>query len=200
MKTFTQILRYACAIMVLAALPASAQVLGTNTTSGLPPATTTTEEPQPVEIKAPTSPFAFGIEAGATIDFGGTDSGCYDIDIFGGYRKGVVQLAGLGIGLHPSFNHGRRFIPIYAIFRCNFKEGRSLCFADIKAGMSINDLNKKTNNTGAYASAGIGFNLYQNRRLKTYAIIGYSFTQIVPFDSYTEKAIHGATVRIGISF
>lgn len=151
-------------------------------------------------INTPTKPFAFGVEAGATMDFSGTETSHFDIDIYGGYRKGWIQTLGMGIGFHPTLAHNRTFIPIYAMFRCNFKEGRSLCFADAKVGLSINELNSDTHNTGLYASAGIGFNLLQNRRFKLHAIVGYNYTQIIPFEIYTQQAMHGASIRIGITF
>lgn len=186
---------------MLLASALTAQTLPQNVPTGLPPAPDNNEAVNVKEsLNVPTSPIAFGIEAGANMDFSGTESSNFDIDIFGGYRKGVIQLAGLGIGIHPSFAHQRTFIPIYALFRCNFKEGRSLCFADVKAGLSINELDNKTHYTGAYASAGIGFNLLQTRRLKTYILAGYNFTQIVPFANKDIRALHGVSVRIGITF
>ena len=172
-----------------------------NAPSGLPRADVSTESAIIVEqTNTPSRPFAFGVETGATMDFSGTETSHFDIDIYGGYRKGFIQTLGMGIGLHPSFAYNRTLIPIYAIFRCNFTEGRSLCFADVKAGMSINELSSDTHNTGIYASAGIGFNLLQNRRFKIHAIASYSYTQIVPFDIYNQEALHGASIRIGITF
>lgn len=191
------------AIYVLGAVTAMAQgiELRENKTSGLPRTDVATDNSAVKPIaEGPTRPFAFGVEAGAMMDFSSTESSQYNIDIYAGYRKGVIQALGLGIGLHPSFAHGRTFIPIYALFRCNFKEGRSLCFGDLKVGMSINELSSDTHNTGWYASAGIGFNLWQTRRLKTHAIVGYNYTQVVPFANYNECAIHGVSIRIGITF
>ena len=188
---------------IISAQPVVAQdiELKQNAPSGLPRTHTATNDAVVIEqINAPTKPFAFGVEAGATMDFSDTESSHYDIDIYGGYRKGIIQTLGLGIGLHPSFSNDRTFIPIYAIFRCNFKEGYSLCFADVKAGMSINELSSTAHNTGVYASAGIGFNLLQNRRLKIHAIASYSYTQIIPFDIYSSDALHGASIRLGITF
>lgn len=203
MNAVTKLLRYAGVAFAFIALPAVAQSVADNTTTGLPRATevdVVSQEPQPVAVNVPTHPFAFGVEAGANIDFSSTESSCFDIDIYGGYRRGVIQVLGLGIGLHPSFAHSRRFIPIYALLRCNFKEGRSLCFADVKVGMSINELSNMSHNTGLYASAGVGFNLLQTRRLKTYALVGYNYTQIVPFATYTDKALHGVSIRVGVMF
>lgn len=186
---------------MLLASALTAQTLPQNVPTGLPPAPDNNEAVNVKEsLNVPTSPIAFGIEAGANMDFSGTESSNFDIDIFGGYRKGVIQLAGLGIGIHPSFAHQRTFIPIYALFRCNFKEGRSLCFADIKAGLSINELSTYNHFTGAYASAGIGFNLLQTRIVSTYIILGYSFTQITPFDCYDTHALHGVSIRLGVTF
>lgn len=205
MNVLTPIIRYtliALTIITTSAM-ATAQTLAKNETSGLPRANSVATDTTLVEttsINVPTRPFAFGIEAGACIDFSDTQSSSIDIDIYAGYRKGVIQAAGLGMGIHPSLADKRMFIPIYALLRCNFKEGRSLCFVDIKAGLSINELNSKTHNTGAFASAGIGFNLLQTRKLKTYVLVGYTYTQIVPFDVYKDKALHGVSIRIGVAF
>ena len=202
MKAVTMFLRCAILSFTLVATQTVAQTLTQNTTSGLPRATETESivQEQPATLNVPTRIFAFGVEAGANIDFSSTESSCFDIDIYGGYRRGVIQVLGFGVGLHPTFTNNRRFIPIYALLRCNFTPGRSLCFADVKVGMSINELNSMTHNTGAYASAGIGFNLWQTRRLKTYALLGYNYTQIVPFATYTHKAMHGVSIRIGVMF
>lgn len=193
-----------CALLLaMLVMPAMGQdiELRQNAPSALPRTDTPSDNAVVVEsINAPTKPFAFGVEAGATMDFSGTETTHYDIDIYGGYRKGLIQTLGMGIGFHPSLEQNRTFIPIYAIFRCNLKEGRSLCFADAKVGLSINELNSDTHNTGVYASAGIGFNLLQNRRFKLHAIVGYNYTQIVPFEVYTEQAMHGVSIRIGITF
>ena len=172
-----------------------------NIPTGLP-RTGTASENTAIEkhVNTPTRPFAFGVEAGATMDFSGTESSHFDIDIYGGYRKGVIQTLGMGIGFHPTLSHNRTLIPIYILFRCNFKERQSLCFADIKAGMSINELSNDTHNTGLFTSAGIGFNLLHNHRFKIHAIVGYNYTQIVPFGIYTHNALHGASIRIGITF
>ncbi len=203
MNVINRLLRSAAVALALTATTVMAQTATTNTTTGLPRATEMTHtavQQQPVAVNAPTNPFAFGAEIGANIDFSSTESSCFDIDIYGGYRRGVIQVLGLGVGLHPSFSHSRRFIPIYALFRCNFKPGRSLCFADVKVGMSINELNAMNHNTGLYASAGIGFNLWQTRRLKTHALVAYNYTGIKPFATYTDKALHGVSIRIGVTF
>lgn len=204
MNVIKKYLRYLFVALFTTAMGASAQNLAKNETSGLPRATeaNTGTSTQATTIDATTSarPFSFGVEAGAYIDFSGIDSSCFDIDIYGGYRNGYIQVAGVGMGVHPSFTNHHMFIPIYAIFRCNFKEHNSRCFADIKAGLSINELDNKTHNTGAYASAGIGVNLLQTKKLKTYVLVNYSYTQIVPFATYTNKALHGASIRIGINF
>lgn len=173
------------------------QELLQNTTSGLPRATEKTSER---EYNTPSRPIALGAELGANIDLSGTESSCFDIDIYAGYRKGIIQCAGVGVGIHPSFAHSRMFIPVYALFRCNLKEGKSLCFVDVKAGLSINELTDTNHNTGLYASGGIGFNLASTRKLKTYAIVGYNYTQIEPFLMYNTHALHGVAIRIGITF
>ncbi len=203
MNVINRLLRSAAVALALTATTAMAQTATTNTTTGLPRATEMTHtavQQQSTTVNAPSHPFAFGAEIGANIDFSSTESSCFDIDIYGGYRHGVIQVLGLGVGLHPSFSHNRRFIPIYAMFRCNFKPGRSLCFADAKVGMSINELNAMNHNTGLYASAGIGFNLWQTRRVKTHALIAYNYTGIKPFAIYTDKALHGVSIRIGVTF
>ena len=198
MKNSLHSIRYILLLLLLTATGAMAQVLPQNTTSGLPRA-----EQNNTYLKAEniaTKPFTFGIEAGACMDFSGTDSSCFDIDIYGGYRNGIIRLLGLGIGVHPSFAHNRTFIPFYALFRCNFTEGRSLCFADVKAGLSINELSSDTHFTGAYASAGIGFNLLQTKLLSTYIIASYNYSQITPFDNFDTHALHGVSIRLGVTF
>lgn len=175
-----------------------------NATSGIPTTDKTVETSVAEKPIRPVRPIALGAEIGANIDLSGTESSCFDIDIYAGYRKGMIQCAGVGIGVHPSFAHKRMFIPVYAMFRCNFKPGKSLCFFDVKAGMSINELAPDVRNTGVYASGGIGFNLASTRQFGTYAIVGYNFTQITPFSDgeimRNEHALHAVSIRIGITF
>lgn len=205
-KTLFTIWRHTLAALfcVLATTAAAQSLPDGNATSGI----TVSEKPIDTFVAEtslrPVRPIAFGAEIGTNIDLSGTESTCFDIDVYAGYRKGMIQCAGVGVGIHPSFAHKRLFIPVYALFRCNFKPGKSLCFFDLKAGMSINELTPDVHNTGAYASGGIGFNLAASRQFSTYAIIGYSFTQITPFaDGETmrnEHALHAVSIRIGITF
>lgn len=205
-KTRFAVWRYMFAVLFCAVATAvAAQTLPDgNATSGLTSSDKTAETLTADTPVRPVRPIAFGAEIGTNIDLSGTESSCFDIDVYAGYRKGMIQCAGVGVGIHPSFAHKRMFIPVYAMFRCNFKPGKSLCFFDLKAGMSINELTPDVHNTGAYASGGIGFNLASSRQFSTYAIIGYSFTQITPFaDGETirnEHALHAVSIRIGITF
>lgn len=205
-KTLLAIWRHAiAALLCVVTTTVTAQNLPEgNATSGITTSGTTTETPAIETSARLMRPIALGAEVGANIDLSGTESSCFDIDVYAGYRKGMIQCAGLGVGVHPSFAHKRMFIPVYAMFRCNFKPGKSLCFFDLKAGMSINELTRNVHNTGAYTSGGIGFNLASSRQFSTYAIVGYSFTQITPFaDGETmrnEHALHAVSIRIGITF
>ncbi len=205
MKVTKQLLRYTIAIALFTSVCTSwGQTLETNTTSGLTSSGKTADMLTVEQTVQPRRPIALGAEIGANIDLSGTESSCFDIDVYAGYRKGMIQCAGLGIGIHPSFAHSRMFIPVYALFRCNLTPNKSLCFVDVKAGLSINELTREKHNTGAYVFGGIGFNLASTRRINTYAILGYSFTQISPFiendTHYNGNGIHAVSIRIGITF
>lgn len=205
MKVTENLLR--CTIITLlftTAYTSWGQTLERNETSGLTSSGNSAETLVSEQIVQPKRPIALGAEVGANIDLTGTESSCFDIDIYAGYRRGMIQNAGLGIGIHPSFAHSRMFIPVYVMFRCNLQPNKSLCFVDVKAGLSINELTREKHNTGAYVSGGIGFNLASTRRFSTYAILGYSYTQITPFyennTQYNENGIHAVSIRIGITF
>lgn len=205
MRITKQILRQTIAIVFFTSVCASwGQTLEKNATSGLTSSGQTADLQSVEQTVQPKRPIAFGAEIGTSIDLSGTESSCFDIDIYAGYRKGMIQCAGLGVGIHPSFAHSRMFIPVYALFRCNLTPNKSLCFVDVKAGLSINELTREKHNTGAYVFGGIGFNLASTRRINTYAILGYNFTQISPFTEndtyYNENGIHAVSIRIGITF
>ncbi len=210
MKTTTKILYSLLVILLcLTANTVQAQTLPEekNATSGLPPTAVTTSGKTAETLTTEVTkrrPIALGAEIGASIDLSGTESSCFDIDVYAGYRNQLIQCAGVGIGIHPSFAHKRMFIPIYAMFRCNFKPGKSLMFFDVKAGISINNLTPEAHNAGAYASGGLGFNLASTRRFSSYAIVGYNFTQITPFFENDKQhdlhAMHSVSIRIGITF
>ena len=205
MKVREHLMRYSLVTILFSiAYTSFGQVLENNTTSGLTSSGQTAEILVAEPTVQPKRPIALGAELGANIDLSGTESSCFDIDIYAGYRKGMIQSAGVGVGIHPSFAHRRMFIPVYAMFRCNLKPNKSLCFVDVKAGLSINELTSEKHNTGAYVFGGIGFNLASTRRINTYAILGYSFTQISPFHEnntqYNESGIHAVSIRIGVTF
>ncbi len=100
-------------------------------------------------------------------------------------------------------------IPVYAMILTNFSSRSTLCFLDVRCGLSINyiqdeESRTEAHQTGFYGSAGLGFNLAGNSSFQSYMTVGYSYfgreniklsNQQLQLDD-----LHVITMRLGIRF
>lgn len=148
--------------------------------------------------------FTWGIDMGSSIDLSSNGMSTIDGDAYFGFKNNFFRIIGVGASIHSPLGGNNSFIPVYAILRTNFRNKPSLCFLDLRGGVSFNSLGKDNDQTGAFASCGIGFNLYCNTKFKSHIILAYSFFKL---DNYTKNDLlidadnlNAMSVRIGISF
>lgn len=148
--------------------------------------------------------FAWGASLTTSADLTGNDLSTIGMDAYFGMQVPGIQLVGLGAGLNVPISESHRTMPVYLLVRSGFKRTHSLCFVDLRAGMSVNDSGSNNRRTGAYGSLGVGFNLASSRKFSSHLILAYSYFQgkEVMEEETLEKIpnLHMATLRLGITF
>lgn len=151
------------------------------------------------------SHFAWGLEAGSAIDISGHDMTTLNLDAAFGYRNGLLQMVGIGVGTHMMAANSCRAFPIYALFRTNFRSKPSLCFLDLRAGITLCNLSDNTSQTAPYINPAIGFNLAGGRTFQSYFTLGYTYIGMKSFGPPSDHTsipggLHAVNVAIGIGF
>ena len=161
----------------------------------LPPKTT---------YDTPVSHFTWGADLGSSIDMTGQDMTSINIDANFGYRGKYIQLAGLGAGIRMMTSNSSRCFPIYALVRSNFADKPSLCFAQVKAGISINNLYTDIYQQGFYGAVNFGIRLATGKTFSSHLLLSYEFMQVnrasAPEAIRPISDIHYASISIGVNF
>lgn len=148
--------------------------------------------------------FTWGASFGSDIDLTGNDMSDVSLDAYFGLRMPGVQVLGVGVGLDVPVSNSWRSYPVYLIMRTNFMKRPSLCFFDLRGGVSVNLLEYDHRQTGAYVSPGLGFKLASGRTFSSHLILAYTFTGRKNYmhgdDCIKAGNLHMATMRIGITF
>lgn len=149
--------------------------------------------------------FGWGVELTGNVDMGCDDMSSVAFNAYFGMKAPTVPIIGLGAGVNVPVSNSSRSIPIFAVVRTNFSPDQSLCFLDMRGGLSVNYLENDKRQTGGYFSTGIGFNLAKGSSFQSYLIVGYSFYErknYLDADDNTVRlpSLHLATIRLGISF
>ena len=148
--------------------------------------------------------FAWGADAGASIDLTGSDMSAIDFNAGFGLKRGWLNFLGLGVGANISVSNSSRSYPMFLEFRTNFVDRPTLVFFDLRGGIAYNELENNHNQFGIYGNTGIGFNLARSNNFTSYLSLSYTFKQrkAVEDAELTRdfKDLHMATFRIGITF
>lgn len=148
--------------------------------------------------------FAWGADAGASIDLTGNDMSAFDFDVSLGIRRGWINFLGVSVGADISISNSTRAYPLLLHFRTNFNNRPTLVFWDVRGGMAYNMLEHNHQQWGAYASTGIGFNLARSSKFVSYLTLGYTFRQrkkVVGTEmTHDFTDLHMVTVRLGVTF
>lgn len=158
----------------------------------------------PAAAQAPLSHFAWGVEAGGSIDMTSNDMSTLNIDSSFGYKNSWLDMAGVGAGIHVMVSNSCRSFPVYGVVRTSFRSKPSLCFMDLRAGVVFNDVNDDKTRSRLYVSPGIGFNLARSSKFRSYVALSYEYNGMKSYVrdevKYDIKSLSMASVRLGISF
>lgn len=148
--------------------------------------------------------FVWGADIGSSIDLSSNDMSSIDINAYFGYKNSIIRAAGIGAGIQSALGNNHTLIPVYAIFRSSFRSKPSLCFLDLRGGYSFNRLRSTYTQSGAFASAGVGFNLFTNNKFNSHIILAFNFFQMESYGSETQhydvNNLSSVSIRLGISF
>jgi hypothetical protein len=148
--------------------------------------------------------FAWGAEVGGSIDMSANDMSTIDFTALVGYRRSWMKFLGVGAGMDIMVNSSCRSFPMFANLKTSFSSRPQLLFMDVRAGLSVNYLPDDLTQTGAYAFAGVGFNLASGKRFASHLTLGYSFVDrrdVNHNEHHIEfSPLHYASVRLGIAF
>lgn len=148
--------------------------------------------------------FAWGADMGASIDMSANDMSTVDVDIVLGMRRGWINFLGLGVQADIMVSNSCRSYPLFLLFRTNFSNRPTRLFWEVRGGTSLNYLEHNHQQTGGFASTGVGINLASGRSFSSHLVIGYSWVQrkrIVGTEmTHNFTDLHFAMVKLGIVF
>lgn len=148
--------------------------------------------------------FSWGASIVGAVDVSGHDMSTIGIDAYLGMKVPYVQMLGVGVGMNVPVSSSLRTLPVYMVARTNFRNRPSLCFLDLRGGVSINDVNDNTRKPGEFVSVGVGINLASSKKFSSHMILAYSFIGRHDYTLENEPvkipSLHMATLRLGICF
>lgn len=149
--------------------------------------------------------FAWGADAGGSIDMSANDMSSIDFTAYFGYKRGWINFAGVGAEIDIMLSNSCRSFPVYATLKTNFRNKPTLLFMDVRGGISVNYLPSDYSQSGAYCFAGLGINLARSKKFTSHIVIGYTYKQYSNFVTRNNEGvkmsdIHLASVRLGITF
>lgn len=147
--------------------------------------------------------FAWGADAGASIDMSAHDMSAIDFNAAFGMRRGWINFLGLGLGTQISVSNSSRCYPVFAEFRTNFRDKPSLFFWDVRAGIAYNQTDFNQEYTGFFGYTGAGINLARSTKFTSYMTLGMTFRS--GKDNFNDTTSHQpdiytATCKIGVTF
>ena len=149
--------------------------------------------------------FAWGADAGGSIDMSSNDMSSIDFTAYFGYKRGWINFIGIGAEIDIMISNSSRSFPVYLSFKTNFRNKPTLLFMDVRGGISTNYLPSDYSQSGAYCFAGLGINLARGRKFSSHIIIGYTYKQYSNFVTRDNEGVkmndvHLASVRLGVTF
>lgn len=148
--------------------------------------------------------FSWGASLDGDVDLSSHDMSAIGIDAQFGFSYKTIRFLGIGAQADMMVSNSNRSIPLYVNFRTDFSTHRRLVFMDLRGGVSLNYFNDSQQETGAYASAGLGVTLSQSSNYAAHLIVGYTFLdqEYCYLGDYMRKCpgVSYATVRLGVTF
>lgn len=119
--------------------------------------------------------FAWGIDAGSSVDITCNDMTTIDLHAYFGYKGPWLNFLGAGAGINAMINNGSRCYPVYMMLRTSFCRQPQLCFLDLRAGVSFNSIMDNKSQTDFYGTLGVGLNLATGRKFSSHLIVSYNY-------------------------
>lgn len=169
-----------------------------------------------VENESKLGHFTWGGDAGSAVDLTANDMTSINFSAYFGYKGGWFRLAGVGASINTMINNSSRCYPVFGIIRTSFSSRPQLCFLDLRAGVSFNNINDARSQTDFFGSLGLGITLASGRKFSSHIIVSYIFMPVSPLKVYVPdqensegapvesimpfQDLHYASIRIGCSF
>lgn len=162
------------------------------------------QSPSSAEVKDDYSHFAWGADIGSSVDMTGKDMSSIDINAYFGYKNRFIRFVGIGAGIDMMIGNGSSAYPVYAMLRSGFSDRPTLCFLDMRAGCSFNNILDYRSQTNFYGSLGVGITLAKGHNFSSHIILSYNFMPLNDTTVGDQKVrlgdLHYAALRIGASF
>lgn len=155
------------------------------------------------DAKTTNDGFTWGAEVGSGIDMGGDNMSTLNIAALIGYRTSWINFAGIGLGIDMMMSNSCRAFPIYGMVRSSFSAKPKLFFAEMRAGVAINQATDVPNRTNLFLQPGAGIYLATGKTFSSYLTLSYTYNAMTFYGDKKDTLVHGlnmATLSLGVTF
>ncbi len=147
--------------------------------------------------------FTWGVEVGSGIDMGGDNMSNLNLAALIGYRTSWINFAGVGLGIDMMMSNSCRSFPIYGMIRSSFAEKPKLFFAEMRAGVALNQATDVPDRTNLFLQPGAGIYLATGKTFASYITLSYTYNAMTFYGDKKDTLVHGlnmATLSLGVTF
>ena len=147
--------------------------------------------------------FTWGVEVGSGIDMGGDNMSTLNLAALIGYRTSWINFAGVGLGIDMMMSNSCRSFPIYGMIRSSFAEKPKLFFAEMRAGVALNQATDVPDRTNLFLQPGAGIYLATGKTFASYITLSYTYNAMTFYGEKKDTLVHGlnmATLSLGVTF
>ena len=147
--------------------------------------------------------FTWGVEVGSGIDMGGDNMSTLNLAALIGYRTSWINFAGVGLGIYMMMSNSCRSFPIYGMIRSSFAEKPKLFFAEMRAGVALNQATDVPDRTNLFLQPGAGIYLATGKTFASYITLSYTYNAMTFYGDKKDTLVHGlnmATLSLGVTF
>ncbi|WP_280122075.1 MULTISPECIES: hypothetical protein [Muribaculaceae] len=147
--------------------------------------------------------FTWGVEVGSGIDMGGDNMSTLNLAALIGYRTSWINFAGVGLGIDMMMSNSCRSFPIYGMIRSSFAEKPKLFFAEMRAGVALNQATDVPDRTNLFLQPGAGIYLATGKTFASYITLSYTYNAMTFYGDKKDTLVHGlnmATLSLGVTF
>ncbi len=147
--------------------------------------------------------FTWGVEVGSGIDMGGDNMSTLNLAALIGYRTSWINFAGVGLGIDMMMSNSCRSFPIYGMIRSSFAEKPKLFFAEMRAGVALNQATDVPDRTNLFLQPGAGIYLATGKTFASYITLSYTYNAMTFYGDKKDNLVHGlnmATLSLGVTF